>query len=94
MKAKRATYFRAPGKRGWPPTPTWPLFCPLPSHAPRPTTPGPAGSGRAQTFPRWLLPHTDRRIDKDRTGPDLDDRPLSIQYVTESGDRFGQIKLL
>src|SRR5271157_6262429 len=40
-----------------------------------------------------LLPSTDRRIDKDRTGPDLDDRPLSFQYVTESGDPFGPIKL-
>jgi hypothetical protein len=51
------------------------------------------GSGRAQSLPRWLPPSTDLRIDKDRTGPDLDDRPLSIQYVTESGDPFGQIKL-
>src|SRR5271157_3734819 len=64
----------------------------LPSHDPRPT-PGPAGSGRAQTLPRWLLPDTDSRIGKDRTGPDLDDQPLSIQYVTETGDPFGQIKL-
>src|SRR5271157_4766074 len=40
-----------------------------------------------------LLPSTDSRIDKDRTGPDLDDRPLSFQYVAESGDPFGPIKL-
>jgi len=45
------------------------------------------------TLPRWLLPDTDSRIGKDRTGPDLDDRPFSIQYVTKPGDRFGQIKL-
>src|SRR5271157_4324406 len=38
------------------------------SFAPAP----PAGSGRAQTLPRWLLPSTDTRIAKDRTGPDLD----------------------
>ena len=58
-------------------------------HAPRP----PAGSGRARTLPRWLLPSTDMRIGKDRTGPDLDERSLSIHYVTESGDRFGQVKV-
>ena len=28
--------------------------------------------------PRWLLPDTDRRIGKDRTGPDLDERPLYL----------------
>ncbi len=49
------------------------------SAAPRPTTPGPAGSGRAQTFPRWLLPSTDRRIVKNRMGRDLDERPVYIQ---------------
>ena len=58
----------------------------------------PAGSGRAQTFPRWLLPVTDNRIGKERTGPDLDERSFSIQYVAEiqpviqiqaiSSDRF------
>jgi len=59
--------------------------------------PRPAGSGRAQTFPRWLLPSTDRRIGKDRTGPDLDERSIHIQYVTEiqyftePGNFFGQI---
>ena len=37
-------------------------------------------------FLRWLLPDTDRRIVKDRTGPDLDERPLYIEYVTEPGD--------
>ncbi len=38
--------------------------------------PGPAGSGRAQTLPHWLLPDTDRRFVKDRTGSNLDERPL------------------
>src|SRR5208337_153470 len=50
------------------------------SPAPRPTLHDarPVGSGREQTLPRWLLPATDRPIAKDRTGPDLGDRPLSI----------------
>jgi hypothetical protein len=61
-------------------------------HAPHLTLHAPpAGSGRAQTLPRWPLPSTDRRIDKDRTGPDLDERPVSIQYVTELGDCCGKI---
>src|SRR5208283_5078165 len=60
-------------------------------HAPRRPPLGPAGSGRAQTFPRWLLPDTDRRIAKDPTGSDLDEHPLYIQYVTEPNDSFGQI---
>src|SRR5208282_997894 len=47
----------------------------LPPPAPR-RPPGPAGSDRAQILPRWLLPATDHRIGKDRTGPDLDERPL------------------
>src|SRR5271157_3057604 len=65
----------------------------LPPHAPRatPHTP-PAGSGRARTPPR-LLPDTDSRIGKDQTGPDLDKRPLYMQYVTESGDSCGQNQL-
>ena len=47
----------------------WPLATILSSLATiscRP--PGPAGSGRAQTLPRWLLPATDCRIAKDRMG--------------------------
>jgi hypothetical protein len=55
-------------------------------HAPRLTLVGPVGSGRAQALPPWLPPFTNNRIGKDRTGPDLDDRPLSIQYVTEPSD--------
>jgi hypothetical protein len=46
------------------------LPAPIPTpHTPRPTTPGPADSDRAQTLPRWLLPDTNIRIGKDRTGP-------------------------
>ena len=42
--------------------------------APRPTPHAPpAGTGRAQTLPRWLLPATDSQIGKDRTGSDLDE---------------------
>src|SRR5208337_3606179 len=80
----RATQSLAPGKPGWPPTPTRPLFSrPMP-HASRSTSHAPpAESGRAQTLPRWLLPSTDIRIGKDRTGPDLDERTVHIQYVTE-----------
>ncbi len=44
----------------------WPLFT---CHAPRRHPLGPAGSGRAQTLRRWLLPATDRPIAKKRTGP-------------------------
>ena len=45
--------------------------------------------GQAMRRPsRWLLHATDRRIGKDRTGPDLHEHPLSIQYGTEPGDSF------
>ncbi len=89
LRAEGCTHFLAPPTSAWRPCPPghW-------SPAPRPTTSGPAGSDRAQTLPRWLLPSTDHRIDKDRAGPDLDGRPPSIQYVTESGDPVGKIKLL
>ncbi len=40
----------------------WPLFF-RPTPAPAP----PAGSGRAQTLPRWLLPDTDSRIHRQRS---------------------------
>src|SRR5271157_2062015 len=50
------------------------------SPASRPTLHArPAGSGHAQTLPRWLLPDTDTRIGKDRTRPDLHERPVIIQ---------------
>src|SRR5271157_3118403 len=42
----------------------------------------------------WSVVYNRNRIGKDRTGPDLDDRPLSIyQYVTEPGDPSGHLKL-
>ena len=48
----------------------WQLFSDLTPHAPRRTLhASPAGSGPAQTLPRWQLPDTDSRIGKDRTGP-------------------------
>jgi len=74
---------------------TVPLATVLPPHAPRstPHDAGPAGSGRAQTLPRWLLPDTDRRIAKGRTRPDLDERAVYIQYVTETGDSCGKFKV-
>ena len=84
--------FRVPqrGISDWPLFPC--LFSPASPHAPRLTLhaprltlhASPAGSGRAQTFPRWLLPSTDPRIDKDRTGPDLDERPV---YFSMSPNR-------
>src|SRR5208337_5212374 len=43
---------------------------------------------------RWLLHATDRRIGNDRTGPDLDERVIYIQYVTEPGDSYGKINPL
>ncbi len=69
-------------------------YSPATRHSPLPPRhpPGPAGSGPAQTLPRWLLPDTDSRFAKDRTGPDLDERPLYIHYVTEPGNSCGKIK--
>jgi len=65
-----ATHCLAPGKPGWPPTSNWPLFSRPTPHAPRLTLHAPpAGLGQAQTLPRRLLPDTDNRIGKDRTGP-------------------------
>jgi len=45
------------------------------SHAASPA-PGPAGSGRARTFPRCLLPDTDCRIAKKTEQGPVDERPL------------------
>ncbi len=58
-----------------PPThsPSDPVATILSLYASRPV-PGPAGSGRSQTIPRWLLPATDNQIGKDQTGPDLNER--------------------
>ena len=55
---------------------------PATRHSPLPPT----------TLPHWLLPDTDRRFVKDRTGSNLDERPLYIEYVTEQGDSCGKIK--
>jgi len=54
-----------------------------------------SGPGRrvARTLSRWILSDLHRQVFKKRTGPDLDDRPLPIQYVTGPGDRFGYIIL-
>ena len=65
---------------------TVPLATVLPPHAPRstPHDAGPAGSGRGQTLPRWLLPDTNPRFVKERTGPDLNEHPL---YFSMSPNR-------
>ncbi len=73
--------------RGTDHRPLFPRHSPLPPRHP----PEPAGSGRAATLPHWLLPDTDRRFVKVRTGSNLDERPLYIQYVTEPGDSCGKI---
>ena len=54
---------------------------------PRPTS----GDRSCADPPRWLLPATDSQIVKDRTGPDLDERPVYIEYVTKPGDSYGKI---
>jgi len=78
----RATQSLAPGKPGWPPTPTRPLFSRPTPHASRSTPHASRPTNGDQVLrgpsPRWLLPSTDRRIDKDRTGPDLDERLVHI----------------
>src|SRR5271157_5446248 len=56
-----------------------PLFSSPTLHAPRLMPHAPtAGSGRARTLPRWLMHDTNHRIDKDRMGPDLDERHPSF----------------
>ena len=64
LRAEGCTHLLAPPTRAWHPRPPghW-------SPAPSFTTPGPAGSGRAQTFPRWLLPSTDRGLTEIERGP-------------------------
>ncbi len=92
LRAQGCTHFLAPPTRTWHPRPPghW-------SPAPGSTTPGPAGSGRAQTFPRWLLPSTDRGLTEIERGPIstiglpyYDDRPpllfsMSPNRATASG---------
>ncbi len=90
-RAEGAARFLAPGKPGWPPTSTWPLFSRSTPHASRPTTPGTGGVGPCADPPPLALPDADRRFGKDRTGPDLDERRRYFQYVTEPGDSRGKI---
>jgi len=49
------------------------------------STPRPAGSGRAQTLTRWLLPATANLIDKERTGPNSTIEP-SLTVCAEPKD--------
>ena len=86
----RATHFLAPGQRG---CSTVPLATVLPPPAPHRRPSAPAGSSYEPTLPRWLLPDADTRIGKEPTGPDLDERPPYIKYVTEPGDFYGQNNL-
>src|SRR5208337_3089787 len=41
--------------------------------------------------PRWQLPSTNRRIAKDRTGPDLDERPLFVSMSPKQAIRADKI---
>jgi len=60
----------------------WPLATDQHSPVPRPT-PGPAGSGRAQTLRRWLLPDTDSRTGKTERSPISTSTPfLSVWHQT------------
>ena len=56
-------------------------------HASHPTS----GDRSCADPPRWLLPATDSQIGKGRTGSDLDERPVYIEYVTKPGDSYGKI---
>ena len=58
--------------------------CSEPHHPPRP-----AGVGPGETVPAGYSA-TYGRIAKVRTEADLEERSLSINYVTEPGDFFGQ----
>src|SRR5271157_1729818 len=72
----------------------WLLTTILSPHAPRPTTPGPAGSGRAQTPPTGycLTPTAD--LSKIGRGPISTNGPSIIEYVTEPGDSCREINPL
>ena len=73
---------------------TWVLHRP-PGHcspASRPTPhAGTSGVRPCADPPAGLLHATNRRIDKGRTGPDLNERRVYIQYVTEPGNSYGKI---
>jgi len=66
----RASRSLVPGKPGWAPMSTWPLFSHPTPHAPRPTphTP-PAGSGRARTLPPWYCLTPTAELPKTERGP-------------------------
>ena len=67
LRAEAATDCLAPGKPDWPPTSTWPLFS---GHAPcLKLQPNQRGELVAQALPRRLLPDSNRRFVKERTGP-------------------------
>ena len=89
LSAGGATHFLGPGKRVGPPT--------SPGHgspAPRSTPPSAGTSAvRSHTDPPPLATACHRpRIPKDRTGPDLDERALYLNYCCrEPGDSCAQI---
>jgi hypothetical protein len=93
----RSGAFRSPPspflRLHWPlATDHWPLSStPRASRLTKRHLPDQRGEVARRPLPRWLLPDTDRQIAKDRTRPDLDERPLYTQYVTEPGDSCGQI---
>src|SRR5271157_3728587 len=65
----------------------WPLATDHCSPATRPSSrrpPGPAGSGRAQTLPRWLLPATDRPGSREVLLP-----PRPLRTVLETCASYG-----
>ena len=53
---------------------------------------GTIGAGREQCFSNWLLPDTDSRIGKGRTGPIATRGASIISYITEPGDSVGKFR--
>ena len=72
LRAEGASHFWASGKRGWPATSPWPLFCRPTLHAS--PTPHQRDQVVRRPSPAGYLPDTDNRFVKDRTGPDRDER--------------------
>ena len=70
LRAEEATHFLAPGKPGRPPMSTWPLF----SRNSQLTT----DNFFPRPFPAGYCHPPTAGLGKDRTRPDLDDRPLSL----------------
>ncbi len=74
-----------------PPSPSLRIHRPLSS---RPTLQAPRRDQRGQAVrrpSRWLLHATDRRIGKNRTGPDLDKRPLYFSMSPKQAIRADKI---